>query len=288
MAVILGCGKEETAKPEPDPAVSEAGQPQNDAPEPEENAAANEPATPDAGDEPAEVAQQPDDTQSLEQASAKDGRKFLDALKQQDTKALSSLMSPAENEYTEADMAKVVEGFRMYFDRLEELQLRFESSEQNDERYIEHYAVTGTKDGKARELAFDISYAKSQGMDVIRDDARREPLYDSPLIGQYPYAVREIERYVQALLQQDKASIPLHLGLYEENDETKATVERLIRKYADALDLKTAKIVPKGYDEQKNQFRFELRDEGGRTHELRMAGEDLRIADEWAANQEAG
>ncbi|TYP76474.1 hypothetical protein [Paenibacillus methanolicus] len=275
MAAMMGCGKEEAptppTAPTPAPAstAADAGQTQN------------EPAEPDVEGKPADDGQPADEPQSLEQASAKDGRKFLDALKLQDTNALSNLMSHAENEYTEADMTKVAEGFRLYFDGLEELQLRFESSEQSDERYIQHYAITGTKDGKTRELAFQISYAKTQGTDAIRDDARREPLYDSPLISRYPYAALEIERYVQALREQDKESAALHLGLVEDNKETKATVERLLRKYADSFDLKTATIFPKDYDELNDQFGFELRDDGGRTHELRLAGDGLRISDDW-------
>ncbi|MFB9327676.1 hypothetical protein ACFFSY_17245 [Paenibacillus aurantiacus] len=287
MMAITGCGKEETLTPEPAPAATEDGQAQNGSSEQEGNAAANEPAVSDEGNPNEDAGKATDEAQSLEQASAKDGGKFLEALKQQDTQSLSSLMTPAENEYTVADMEKVLEGFQMYFDRLEELQLRFESSEQSDERYIEHYAITGAKDGKARELPFQVSYVKTQGMNAIQDDARREPLFDSPLIGRYPYAELEVGRYVQALQAEDKASIPLHLGLYEENDETKATAERLLRKYADSFDLKTTKVVSKGYDEHKDQFQFELRDDDGHTHVLWVVGGELRIADDWSTDQGA-
>ncbi|WP_054025023.1 hypothetical protein [Bacillus sp. FJAT-28004] len=198
---------------------------------------------------------------------------------------MSGLMAHAENEYTEADMAKVLEGFLLYFDDLENLQLRFEVNEQNDEYYVEHYTIAGTKDGKARAIPFQMKYAKSQGMEQIQDDDRREPLYNSPLIGQYPYTVLEVERYVQALLQKDKASLALHLGMYDDNEETKAAVERMLQKYEESLDLSSVKVVSKGYDEQEDQYFYELRDSNQQTHELWLSGEELKVVDEWVTGQ---
>lgn len=222
-----------------------------------------------------------DDTQSLEQISAKDGEKFLGVLKQQDTKALSGLMVHAENEYTEADMAKVLEGFLLYFDGLENLRLQFEANVQNDEYYVEHYNIAGKKDGKVRAIPFQIKYAKTQGMEQIQDDDKREPT----LIGQYPYTLLEVERYVQALMQKDTESLALHLGMYDDNKETKATVERMLQKYEESLDLSSVKVVSKGYDEQKDQYFYELRDSNQQTHELWLGGEELKIVDKWVIGQ---
>lgn len=226
-----------------------------------------------------------DDTQSLEEISAKDGEKFLGVLKQQDTKALSGLMAHAENEYTEADMAKVLEGFLLYFDGLENLRLLFEANVQNDEYYVEHYTIAGTKDGKARSIPFQIKYAKSQGMEQIQDDDRREPLYNSPLIGQYPYTLLEVERYVQALMQKDTESLALHLGMYDDNKETKAAMERMLQKYEESLGLSSVKVVSKGYDEQADQYFYELRDSNQQSHELWLGGEELKIVDKWVTGQ---
>ncbi len=217
MMVMVGCDKEESSTVVPLQAASDNGEQQGATTlevvsESEPNGEAGESID-------AEEISKPlgHHSQSLEQISAKDGEKYLEALKQQDLKGLSRLMAHAENEYTVADMKKVVEGFLLYFDGLEELQLEFEANEQNDEYYVEHYIIAGTKDGKARAIPFEIKYAKSQGMERIQKDEEREPLYNSPLIGQYPYASMEAERYVQALMQKDTASLALHLGMYDDN-----------------------------------------------------------------------
>lgn len=223
--------------------------------------------------------------QSLEYISAKDGEKYLDALKQQDTKELSSLMAHAENEYTKDDMEKVLEGFLLYFDDLENLRLHFETNEQNDEYYIENYSIVGTKDGKSRAIPFQVYYAKSQGMEKIQNDDWREPLYDSPLIGDYPYTMLEVEFYVQALLLKDTESLALHLAMYDDNEETKTAVKRLLQKYEELLDLSSVKIVSKGYDEQVDQFFFELRDNNQQTHELRLGRGEIRMVDDWVTIQ---
>jgi len=224
-------------------------------------------------------------TQSLEQISAKDGNIFLDAVKQQDTSVLSLLMAHAENEYTETDMASVLEGFLLYFDNLEELQLNFEANEQNDEFYIERYNVIGTKAGEARSLPFQISYAKSQGIELILDDNKREPLYNSPLIGQYPYAVLEAERYMQALQTQDTESLALHLGMYDDNEQTKEAIEQLLQTYHETFSLRSVEIMSKGYNEQEGLFLFELKDSNQQSHELQIVGEGLKVVDDWVASQ---
>ncbi|PZD97159.1 hypothetical protein DNH61_04535 [Paenibacillus sambharensis] len=225
---------------------------------------------------------------SLEQVSAKDGETFLNALKQQDTKELSALMAHAENEYTESDMAKVIEGFQLYFDRLEELTLKFEANEQNPEFYVEHYAIVGKKNGETRSIPFIIRYSKSQSMKQIQDDNKREPLYDSPLIGEYPYIIMDAERYIQALQQKDLESLSLHLGYVDYNEETQAAMEQLLNTYEEKLDLSTLKAVSKGYDEQEDQYHFELQDSRGQKHDIRIGGEENRIMDDWAAGSEAG
>ncbi|MBB3113892.1 hypothetical protein FHS18_006007 [Paenibacillus phyllosphaerae] len=285
MTALAGCGKDKEDSPpeETAPAADNQGsQPSNEVSEPTPS---EEPA--DSVVDPGATEPSEDETQSLEEVSAKDGEKFLAALKKKDTAALSLLMAPAENEYTEADMAKVLEGFQLYFDSLDELTLRFEANEQNDEYFIERYAIEGNKDGKARVLPFEVEYAKSQGMANIRDDAKRVTLYDSPLIGQYPYAMLEVERYVQALLEKDTESLALHLGMYDDNAETKAAVDQALKKYEESIDLGTVKVIAKGYDGQGKQFSYELRDSKQQTHELRIAGEEMKIVDDWAAVQAA-
>ncbi len=224
---------------------------------------------------------------SLEDVSMRDAEAYLDALRQEDAELLSGHMVPAENEYTVDDMAKVLEGFRLYFDDLQELQLKYLSNEQDEEYYIERFAIDGTKDGQGRDIPFVVKYAKSQGMEAIQDDARRVPLYDSPLIGIYPYAEREPGRYLQAMIQHDTESIALHLGLYDDNKETSVAVEKTLQRYRNSLDLNSVRIESKGYDSQKMLFSFELSDNNGKVHELQVNGDGLRIVDEWAAVSEA-
>lgn len=220
-------------------------------------------------------------TQSLEQVSFKDGTKFLDALKQQDTQLLSALMAHAENEYTEKDMATVIEGFQLYFDDLAGLQLQFETNQQNEEYYIENYHITGTKDGEERILPFQLSYAKSQGVELILDEDKHEVLYNSPLIGLYPYAVSEVERYVQALQVQDKESLALHLGMYDDNEQTKAAIDQMLQTYNESLSLSSVEIVSKGYSVTEELVLFELHDNNGQMHELRIVGEERFVLDDW-------
>lgn len=281
MTAMIGCGNEEDSRQEPLPAASSDDRKEQSGTSASlEAGVASDPVnTPEHA---AVSGHSADKRQSLEQVSARDGEKYIAALKLQDAKALSSLMSHAENAYTEADMQQVLEGFLLYFDSLDELKLRFEANVQNDAYYIEQYAITGSKDGTAREIPFEVSYAKSQELESIQDDGRREPLYDSPLIGQYPYAVQEAERYLQALQQKDAESLALHLGMYDDNEETKETVERMLQKYKDSLDLRSVKISSKGYYNQNVGFGFELRDSNEQTHELRVRGGELRIVDDWA------
>lgn len=226
-----------------------------------------------------------DTIQSLEQISAKDGNIFLDALKQQDTSLLSRLMAHAENEYTETDMASVLEGFLLYFDDLEGLKLNFEANEQNDEFYIERYNIVGTKADEARSLPFQVSYAKSQGIELIMDDNKREPHYNSPLIGQYPYAVLDAERYVQALQTQDKESLALHLGLYDDNEQTKEAIDQLLQTYNESFSLSSVEIVSKGYNDQEKLFLFELKDSNQKTHEFHIVTDEFKVVDDWVAGQ---
>jgi len=265
---ILGCTKEESSTSNA-PVISENNIDQHVV---EPN---TEPLEPES-EEPLE-----EDTQSLEQVSEKDAAIYLDALKKQDTSMLSLLMAPAENEYTVADMEKVVEGFQLYFDDLEGLQLHFEASEQNEEYYIEHYIIKGTKDGEVRDLPFQVSYIKSQGIELILDDDKREPLFNSPMIGVYPYAILNVERYVQALQQQDKESLALHLGMYDDNEQTRMAIDQLLQTYQESLALSTVEIISKDYDEQKDLFLFELQDNNQQSHELQVLSEELRIKDEW-------
>lgn len=269
---MVGCNKEEasTSEPEQPAEVEEAGEVETPV-------------------DPNEVSLSEEETKLLEQASAKDAEKYLDALKQQDTKTLSTLMIYAENEYTVEDMAKVLEGFLLYFDSLEELQLNFTANEQDDKYYVENFTIAGTKNSKTRAIPFQVKYAKSQGMEQIQDDIRREPLFDSPLIGEYPYAVQEVERYVKALQEKDTASLALHLGMYDDNEETKESAERTLQKYTESLDLSSIKVVSKGYDEQAGQYHFELRDDNRQTHELLQMfySEGSKIVDDWSIDQTA-
>lgn len=273
MAVMAGCSKEQTSRLDHVP------------PAPEIVSQLEQPEEAGASFFPDATSLSEVDIQSLEQISAKDGEKYLDALKLQDTKVLSLLMAPAEDEYTEADMEKVLEGFLLYFDNLEKLQLRYEANEQNDEYYVEHYTIVGAKDGKSRAIPFQMKYAKSQGMEKILDDNWREPLYDSPLIGEYPFTALQVERYVQALLQLDTESLALHLAMYDDNEGTKTAVKRLLQKYEESLDLNSVKIISKGYNEQEDQYFYELRDSNKQTHELRLDRGKLRIVDEWVTVQ---
>ncbi|CAM4490888.1 hypothetical protein [Paenibacillus tarimensis] len=282
LSTSAGCGKENTSNSDSSPAVTNnGGQPEG----PSSSAEIpkhNQPETEVESTDPGTKGSDGDSVPSLEQVSAKDGGKFLDALKQQDTKALSGLMAHAENEYTESDMVKVLEGFQLYFDRLEELKLRYESNEQNKEYYVEHYAIAGKKDNQEYSIPFIIKYSKSQNIEHILNDDQREPIFDSPLIEEYPNAVRDAERYVQALQQKDMESLALHLEYDELNEQTKAAVEQMLTQYDEALDLSSLKPVPLGYDEQEEQFLFELQDADGRKHNIRIDVEDYTIIDEWA------
>ncbi len=285
---MAGCSKEEAPSSQRVLVASDSGESKNG---PSESEISVMPESPIEGAGTVTNPNAPElsenEKQSLELVSEKDGEKFLAALKQKDTKALSLLMIYAENEYPESDMTKVLEGFLLSFDDLKELQMKFKSNEQNDEYYVGHYTITGTKDGETRSIPFQVKYDKSQGMERIRDDNKREPLYDSPLIGQYPFAGLAVERYIQALEQKDAASVALHLGMYDDNEETKSTAERVIQKYEDSLDLSSVGIISKGYNERDNQFNYELRDENRQTHELYIVGEELKIVDDWATNNMA-
>jgi len=125
-------------------------------------------------------------------------------------------------------------------------------------------------------------YDKSQGMETIRDDDKREPLFDSPPDRTIPIAGAEVERYVRALAQKDVASLALLLGMYDDSAETKTTLNRVLEKYGESLDISTVKVDAKGYVERENRFIYELRDDNHQVHELSIIGEELKIVDEWA------
>jgi hypothetical protein len=89
------------------------------------------------------------------------------------------------------------------------------------------------------------------------------------------------------MIQNDTESIALHLGLYDDNKETRAAVEITLQRYRDSLDLGTIKVESKGYEAQAKRFSFELRDINGKVHELQVTEDGLLIVDEWAAVPEA-
>lgn len=284
MGLVAGCGEE---KPENSEMISAGGN-QGEAespspmPIPDEVIETTQPAEVTATKEPDHLELTEEETKSLEQLSSKDGEEYLEALKQKDARTLSGLMVYAENEYTVADMTKVLEGFTLYFDSLKKLKLRPESNEQNEEYFIENYTIIGTKEGKVRSIPFEVKYAKSQGMELIQNDDKREPLYDSPLIGQYPYTDLEVKRYVQALKDEDKESLVLHLGMYDDKEETNTNLDKTLKKYNGSIDLNSITIVSKGYDEQADQFLFNLVDSQQQSHEIRINGGQMRVVDDWS------
>ncbi|CAM3134665.1 hypothetical protein PALU110988_03825 [Paenibacillus lupini] len=277
MGSTAGCGEERISTSETVSAVGNESEVLSPSPMPEEVIETNKSAV-----EPFIVKLTEEEIKSLEQISARDGEEYLEALKQRDARTLSGLMLHAENEYTLADMMKVLEGFTLYFDNLKKLQLQFESNEQNDEYFIENYIIVGTKEGKARSIPFVVRYTKTQGMEQIQNDDRREPLYDSPLIGEYPYTDLEVKRYVQALKDNDKESLVLHLGMYDGKAETSTNLDKTLQKYKNSIDLNSVKIVPKSYDEQADQFLFNLVDSQQRSHVIRINGGQMRVVDDWS------
>ncbi|WP_127531809.1 hypothetical protein [Paenibacillus kobensis] len=218
---------------------------------------------------------------SLEHISAQDAGKFVEALKKEDAERLSVLTAHAENENTPETMRVVLAGFRLHFDQLTELSLSFDSNQQDEQYYIEHYRITGMQDGKERFVPLQVKYNKEQGMEAIRDDARREPLFDSPMLNQYPYMADDVKRYLRAITEEDKESLMLHLGLHDETEENKAAVDRLLGKYQEELDLNTANVVPVGYDEDEGLFIFDLQDDRGHSHRVQAGGGTWFMQDEW-------
>lgn len=219
----------------------------------------------------------------LEKIATEDAEKYMDALKKEDAEALSSLMAHAENENVPATMKIVIEGFRLHFDKLADLKLTLESNQQSEEYYIENFLITGKKEGEERSLPFQVKYAKQDDIAALLNADKREPLYDSPYIGQYPYAVRDVERYVQALAQKDVESAALHLGVFESTEEAKSAVQHLLQAYTEKLDLATVKAVSLGYDANKKQFLFDLRDGKKQSHSIQVDADRAIIIDDWAA-----
>lgn len=227
-----------------------------------------------------------DEAQSLEQIATGDAEKYMDALKKGDAGALSRLMAHAEDEYVPETMEIVLEGFRLHFDNVADLKLTFESNQQTEEHYVENFVLTGKKQGRERSIPFQVKYAKRDGIEAVWNKDRREPLYDSPLISQYPRAVRDAQRYVQALVQKDADSLAIHMGLDESAKEARIAVKQLLAVYAGKLDAADVKVVPQGYDANKKQFLFELKDGKKRTHSIQLDADTSIVRDDWAALEE--
>ncbi|MBW7475494.1 hypothetical protein K0T92_12105 [Paenibacillus oenotherae] len=248
----------------------------------------SEQSTPDNKEGTPVVAEQPtgqltdEEAQSLEQIATEDAEKYMVALKREDAEALSRLMAHAENENVPETMKVVIEGFRLHFDNLADLKLSLKSNQQTEEYFIENFILTGMRDGEERAIPFQVKYAKKGGIAALLSGDTREPLYDSPYIGQYPYAVRDAGRYVQALIQKDVDSAALHLGLDESKKEVRAAVQQMLQVYAEKLDLSAAKIIPLGYDAANKQFLFDLQDGKKRVHSIQLGADTFHIQDNWA------
>lgn len=225
------------------------------------------------------------DSISLEQIATNDAEGFLDALKRKDIKLMSSLMAHAENEYTPETMQIIYEGFQLQFDKVAELQLSFDSNAQSDEYFIENFVIKGMKNGEMRFIPFQVKYDKNNGMPTIQDDDQREPLFESPLITQYPYTLRESEKYLQALLDEDVESLLLHLGLYDNKEEAEPVVRKMLETYRDQLDLTTTKVIYTYYDEQKKLFMFDFQDGKGRSHSIHVDAHTWTIVDDWVSKK---
>ncbi|MDQ8734913.1 hypothetical protein [Paenibacillus sp. LHD-38] len=268
VATTAACSKEETPRPSITP---ESTEPQKVADEPKETTSLEEAST--------------NEDPSLESIATKDAENYLDALKKEDLQLLSSLMAHAENEYTPETMKISIEGFRLHFDTLTDLRLSFESNEQNEDYFIENFLITGMKKGEVRSVPFQIKYSKSNGTPAAQDDDHREPLYVSPLIDQYPHVISETERYLQAILQEDAESLILHLGLYNQTEEDKATVRNLLKAYGEQLDLTTTKAIPVNYNEEKKLFLIDFQDKKESSHRIQVDADTSTITDDWASDQ---
>lgn len=137
------------------------------------------------------------------------------------------------------------------------------------------------KEGEERSIPFQVKYAKQDGSAAVPNTDKREPLYDSPYIGQYPYVVRDVARYMQALAQKDVESLALHLGIYDEKAES--SVQHLLQAYTERLDLAAAKAVPLGYDANNKRFLFDLRDDKKQSRSIQVDADKAIILDDWAA-----
>lgn len=222
---------------------------------------------------------------SLENIATKDGEKYMDSLIKEDVVIMSSLMAHAENENTPETMKVIVDGFKQYFDKLTDLKLTFDFSEQNDEYLIENFMINGIKNGEIRFIPFRVKYYKNDGMPTLHDDVQRRPLYDSPLINQYPYVLKDIDKYLQAMILKDVDSLLLHLGIYNQTEETKSVVLNMLKTYSEQLDLKTTKILYTDYDEVKKLFLFNFKDGKGRFHAIQVDAVNWIIIDDWVVKK---
>lgn len=274
--VLTACSNAEDSQP------SQAGSPSGQV---KETVGAGGTTTP-TGQPSSQPTEQPteqlaNEVRSLEEIAAEDAEEFMAALKKEDAEELSGLMVHAENEYGPDTMKTVLEGFRLYFDDLADLKLVFESNQQSEEYYVENFVISGLKSGKDRFIPFQVKYAKQGGIEAIRNERLREPLYDSPLIGQYPYMARDAGKYAEALAQKDGDSVAIHLGLDESTDEAKAVVRQLLQAYEGKLDLATTKVVPVDYDENRKRFLFDLRDGKKQSHGIAVDASTYLILDDW-------
>lgn len=269
-AALAACSKEEP--PGPSPITHVSAEPQKNTDEPKETASLEE--------SPA------NDAPSLESIALKDAEKYLDALKKEDFQLMSTLMVHAENENTPETMKIIIDGFQLNFDKLADLKLSFESNEQIEDYFIENFVITGTKKGEVRSIPFQVKYYKNNGSPAAQDDDHREPLYESPLINQYPLVIRETEKYLQALLQEDTESLILHLGLYDQTEKDKSAVTQLLKSYKEQLDLASTKIIPVNYNEKTKLFLFDLQDNKERSHSIQADAGSSTILDDWTASDQ--
>ncbi|QJD86068.1 hypothetical protein [Cohnella herbarum] len=273
---LAACSKTENSQPSPSASPSESGKETGEVGEATES---TESTVQPPGQSEEQASSEP---RSLEVIATEDAEKFLGVLKKEDTEKLSGLMVHAENEYGPDTMKTVIEGFRLYFDKLADLKLNFDSNQQTEEYYVENFVISGLKSGKERSIPFQVKYSKKGGFAAVQSDNNREPLFDSPLIGLYPYMVRDAGKYVEALAQKDGDSVAIHLGMDESTDEAKSVVRQLLQAYEGKLDLGTTKVVPVDYDENRKQFLFDLRDGKKQSHGIAVDASTYHILDEWA------
>jgi hypothetical protein len=70
--------------------------------------------------------------------------------------------------------------------------------------------------------------------------------------------------------------------MYDDKAETSTNLDKTLQKYKTSIDLNSVKIVPKGYDEQADQFLFNLVDSQQRSHEIRINSGQMRVVDDWS------